>query len=144
MGKVFRVDSRIVHSQTINYWCKEYKTSKIIVANDDLAIDNFKQLFFKIATSNEVELEFVKIEKCSNIEYDESLNYMIIFENINDVIKYTNCNGKINKLIISNSKYEQENLKTINGVLISEEDNKKIKILEEDFNVEIQYKAMPN
>lgn len=144
MKTIFRVDSRIVHGQTVNYWCREYNVSKIIVANDELAKDDFRKLFFKIAISDEIDLEFLTIKGSISKEYDKTINCMVIFEKIDDVIKYVKEEGKINKIILSNIGYGEGKVKMSEGVFLNEKDKEKVSILQEDYGVDVVYKMMPD
>ncbi|MBU3208994.1 PTS sugar transporter subunit IIB [Clostridium algidicarnis] len=144
MKTIFRVDSRIVHGQTVNYWCRKYNVSKIIVANDELAKDDFRKLFFKIAISDEIDLEFLTIKSSINKEYDKTINCMVIFEKIDDVIKYVKEDGKINKIILSNIGYGEGKVKMSEGVFLNEKDKEKVSILQKDYGVDIVYKMMPD
>jgi len=144
METIFRVDSRLVHGQTVNYWCKQYDISKIIVVNDELAIDEFRKLFFKIAISDEIDLEFLTIKNSIRKIYDEVINYMVIFEKIEDVIKYVKESGELNKLIVSNISYGEGKEKISEGVFLSEKDKLQIEVLKDNYGVNIIYKTMPD
>lgn len=144
MEAIFRVDCRLVHGQTINYWCTKYDISRIIVANDELANDDFKQLFMKITIENKMILEFSTIKDLVDLEYDDFSNYMVIFENIDDVVRYVNNNGKINNLIISNLNYGEEKVKLAEGAFLDKKDIEQIKFLKENFDVNVTYKTIPN
>ena len=144
MGKIFRVDERLVHGQTINYWCTYYNISKIFVANDELVEDELKKLFFKIATSDEVELEFLTIKQSTFIEDEKETNYMILFKSIEDVVRFAEGEGIIDKLIVSNVSYGEEKTKVNDGVFLSEKEMKSIRVLENNYNMNITYKLMPN
>ncbi|MBU3133859.1 PTS sugar transporter subunit IIB [Clostridium gasigenes] len=144
MKTIFRVDSRLVHGQTVNYWCAKYDISKIIVVNDEVANDDFRKLFFKVAISNEIDLEFLTIKNSINKKYDKLINYMVVFESIEDVIKYVNENGKINNLILSNIGYGEEKIKISEGVFLSEKDKEKIDFLQDNYEVNVIYKTMPD
>ncbi|WP_027632795.1 PTS sugar transporter subunit IIB [Clostridium hydrogeniformans] len=144
MGKIFRVDERLVHGQTINYWCTYYNISKIFVANDELVEDELKKLFFKIATSDEVELEFLTIKQSTFIEDEKETNYMILFKSIEDVVRFAEGEGIIDKLIVSNVSYGEEKTKVNDGVFLSGKEMKSIRVLENNYNINIIYKLMPN
>lgn len=144
METIFRVDSRLVHGQTVNYWCKRYGISKIIVVNDELAIDDFRKLFFKIAISNEIDLEFLTIKNSIIKKYEKDINYMVIFEKIEDVIKYVKESGEISKLIVSNISYGEEKTKISEGVFLNEKDKSQIDVLQEKYGVNIIYRTMPD
>lgn len=144
MKTIFRVDSRLVHGQTVNYWCEKYDISKIIVVNDELANDDLRKLFFKIAISNEISLEFLTIKESINVEYDNSMNYMVIFENVGDVINFVNHKGKISNLIVSNVSYSEEKVKICEGVFLGKEDKAHLEFLKNNCNVDITYKIMPD
>lgn len=143
MKTIFRVDSRIVHGQTVNYWCSKYEISKIIVVNDELANDSFKKIFFKIATPREFDLEFFEIKEAVNMEFEEGSNYMIIFKNIEDVVAYVHHEGKLSELIISNVGYGDGKTKISEGVFLNEEECKQVEVLKRSFGVHVSYKVIP-
>lgn len=138
MSILYRIDSRIVHGQTINYWCRDYNINKIIVSNDLLSKDDFKQLFYKISISNEMELEFLDITETINYNFNNSSNYMIVFESTKDVMLFLKAGGLITKLFISNSNSENRK-KVIDGVYISSYDMKVINSFKEDYRIEVLY-----
>lgn len=143
MIKIFRVDSRLVHGQTVNYWCDKYNISKIVVINDELAKDDFRKLFYKISISNEFVLEFITIEESISYEYEENNKYLVIFKSIEDVVEYLKANGPMKELIISNTDNSEAKFEVAEGICISDMDREYINKIEELYNVKVLYQAMP-
>lgn len=142
MIKIFRVDSRVVHGQTVNYWCDKYNISKIIVVNDELAKDGFAQLFYKLSISNEFQIDFISIKNSINYNFLDESNYLIIFKGVSDVLKYLKADGLMDELIISNTDSNTSKWEVTAGVFISDEDEREINAVKEEFNVNIVYKAI--
>ncbi|SCJ06770.1 Probable phosphotransferase enzyme IIB component M6_Spy0801 [uncultured Clostridium sp.] len=140
--KIFRVDSRLVHGQTVNYWCDKYNISKIIVVNDELSKDSFSQLFYKLSISNEFQVEFISITDSIDYKYIEENNYLIIFKGLKDVLKYLEEEGVMDEIIISNTDSAENKWEIISGVFISNEDEKNINFIKNKFDVNVIYKAI--
>ena len=85
------------------------------------------------------------INSCINsINYnflDES-NYLIIFKGVSDVLKYLKADGLMDELIISNTDSNTSKWEVTAGVFISDEDEREINAVKEEFNVNIVYKAI--
>ena len=142
MIKIFRVDSRVVHGQTVNYWCDKYNISKIIVVNDELAKDGFAQLFYKLSISNEFQIDFISIKNSINYNFLDESNYLIIFKGVSDVLKYLKSDGLMDELIISNTDSNTSKWEVTAGVFISDKDEREINAVKDEFNVNIVYKAI--
>lgn len=140
--KIFRVDSRLVHGQTINYWCDKYNISKIIVVNDELSKDSFSQLFYKLSISNEFQVDFISITDSIDYKYIEENNYLIIFKGLKDVLKYLEEEGLMDEIIISNTDSAENKWEITSGVFISNEDEKNINFIKNKFDVNVIYKAI--
>lgn len=138
MSILYRIDSRLVHGQTLNYWCDIYKINKIIISNDLLSKDELKQLFYKIAISNEVDLEFLGITETMNYDFDNGTNYMVVYEGTKDVMRFLQTGATIKKLFISNSNSINREI-SIEGVYLSSEDIKDINIFKESYGIDIVY-----
>lgn len=144
MKIIYRVDSRLVHGQTINYWCQKYNVSKIIIVNDELAKDELRKMFFKIAISNKIDLEFFSIKDSININYDIDNVYMVIFADIDDVIKYLENNGEIDELIVSNTSYGEDPLEVYPGIYVNKKAKEKLDLVKDKYNINLVYKIIPD
>jgi len=104
-----RVDNRLVHGQILEAWVPFIKASCIIVVNDHVASDFFRETVIKMAVPRDVEVIINSIEEFArNFTYQEGRGKkaIVLFSEIADALKAFNLGFKFDKLNIGNVNNE--------------------------------------
>ena len=99
-----RIDNRLIHGQVATQWCGVVGANLLLVANDSVAGDEFRQGLMNMAAPAYAQTRFFTIEKTINIIHKASANQhiAIICENPQDVLKLVEGGVPIKKLNIGN------------------------------------------
>jgi len=60
---LIRIDNRLVHGQILEAWIPFISASHIVVVNDDVADDPFRESIIKMAVPREIEIRIYNIEE---------------------------------------------------------------------------------
>lgn len=58
-----RVDDRLIHGQVIAVWCRHQPFTRIVVADDDVASDDFMRTVLRLAAPRELDLDVLTLEE---------------------------------------------------------------------------------
>ena len=140
-----RVDNRLVHGQILEAWVPFIKASCIIVVNDHVASDFFRETVIKMAVPRDVEVIINSIEEFSrNFTYQEGRGKkaIVLFSEIADALKAFNLGFKFDKLNIGNVNNEVCEQQCSPSVLLGEGDMQAVKTLL-DAGVDIDVRRVP-
>ncbi|MBN1613827.1 MAG: PTS sugar transporter subunit IIB [Deltaproteobacteria bacterium] len=127
-----RVDNRLVHGQILEAWVPFVKATRIVVADDDVANDFFRESVIRMAVPSEMEVTITTIEEFSQHYKDrenKQQKTIILFSNIGDVLRAVNRGFKFNRLNIGNIYSDHSRTRCSNSVLLDENDIRDIKAL---------------
>ena len=87
--RLTRIDNRLIHGQVATQWCGVVGANLLLVANDAVAADEFRQGLMNIAAPAYAQTRFITIEKTINIIHKAcaSEHIAIICESPQDVLK---------------------------------------------------------
>ena len=87
--RLTRIDNRLIHGQVATQWCGVVGANLLLVANDAVAADEFRQGLMNMAAPAYAQTRFFTIEKTINIIHKASANQhiAIICESPQDVLK---------------------------------------------------------
>ena len=87
--RLTRIDNRLIHGQVATQWCGVVGANLLLVANDAVAADEFRQGLMNMAAPAYAQTRFFTIEKTINIIHKASANQhiAIICESSQDVLK---------------------------------------------------------
>ncbi len=99
--RLTRIDNRLIHGQVATQWCGVVGANLLLVANDAVAADEFRQGLMNMAAPAYAQTRFFTIEKTINIIHKASANQhiAIICESPQDVLKLVEGGVPIKKLI---------------------------------------------
>ncbi|WP_294955832.1 PTS sugar transporter subunit IIB [uncultured Lactobacillus sp.] len=145
MIKMLRVDYRLVHGQVAFAWTNFLSADAILLANDDVAKDDFRKRVLNLAKPNGVKLIFKSIAdslKAIKSGVTEKYKVFIVVENIQDAYEMVKGTDEI-KLIDIGLVADRENTKNIaKSVYVNEKEIQQLTELENK-GVEVVVKQAP-
>ncbi|OPL15304.1 MAG: hypothetical protein AVO39_02615 [delta proteobacterium MLS_D] len=102
-----RIDNRLVHGQILESWVPFLHASSIVVVNDEVAGDIFRESVIRMAVPRDIEVVFCGIDgfaqrQNSEQEGDNRGNTIILFESIGDVIRAYRLGFRFEALNVGN------------------------------------------
>ncbi|PXY86007.1 PTS sugar transporter subunit IIB [Lactobacillus melliventris] len=145
MIKMLRVDYRLVHGQVAFAWTNFLSADAILLANDDVAKDDFRKRVLNLAKPNGVKLIFKSIAdslKAIKSGVTEKYKVFIVVENVQDAYVMAEGTDEI-KLIDIGLVADRENTKNITkSVYVNEKEIQQLTELENK-GVEVVVKQAP-
>ena len=102
---LIRIDNRLVHGQILEAWVPFIGASHIVVVNDEIAGDLFRESVIRMVVPRQIEMHVHSIEKFSkalvykNYRRERSI---ILFDNVNDLLRAYRLGFKFDRLNIGN------------------------------------------
>ncbi|MDQ7772313.1 MAG: PTS sugar transporter subunit IIB [Elusimicrobiales bacterium] len=62
---LFRVDDRLIHGQVVESWVPHLGVGEIVVASDEIAADETRQLLMRFAVPEGVELRIMRLDEAA-------------------------------------------------------------------------------
>ncbi len=100
-----RIDNRLVHGQILEAWVPYVEAGCIVVVDDHVASDFFRETVIKMAVPREIEVIITSVDEFSRnsaIEPDNNKRTIILFSDIADALRAFKLGFKFNKLNIGN------------------------------------------
>lgn len=120
-----RIDSRLVHGQIIEGWVPFLRASRIVVVNDEVASDLFRETVIKMAVPHDIEVLVYSVEEFSK-EYtrreDDEVSTIILFSDISDVTKAHKSGFRFARLNIGNAHDDEGKTCCSSSIFLSNED----------------------
>lgn len=145
MIKLLRVDHRMLHGQVVFSWTQYLGVDCILIANDNVAIDELKKTTFKLAKPHGIKLVMKSID--DSVEaiisgVTDSYQLLIITESIEDAYQLAKKVDQIKEINLGGIK-EQDGMRAISKVVyVSKEDEEKLKELAQK-GIEIGIQQVP-
>lgn len=140
-----RIDSRLIHGQVATQWNSSIGSNLILVANDQVAGDSFRQNLMNMSAPSYVQTRYFTIEKTINVIHkaSESQKIFIIVDNPSDVVKLVEGGVPIKKVNIGNMHMAEGKRQVATVVAVDDEDVKAFKRLQE-LGVELEIRKVPS
>ena len=140
-----RIDNRLIHGQVATQWCGVVGANLLLVANDKVAGDEFRQGLMNMAAPAYAQTRFFTIEKtCAIIgKASPSQKIAIICENPQDVLRLVEGGVPITKLNIGNMHMAEGKRQVATSVAVDDDDVACFKKLQE-LGVELEIKRVPD
>ena len=121
--RLTRIDNRLIHGQVATQWCGVVGANLLLVANDAVAADEFRQGLMNMAAPAYAQTRFFTIEKTINIIHKASANQhiAIICESPQDVLKLVEGGVPIKKLNIGNMHMAEGKRQVATSVAVDDE-----------------------
>ena len=95
-----RIDSRLSHGKVVEIWCAKYGIDKVIIANDRVATDDFRQEVMNLTIPENIEATYLKVADVKDFLEKNPGDYFTIVESPEDAEKIADSGIKIEKLNI--------------------------------------------
>lgn len=140
-----RIDSRLIHGQVATQWCSTLGANLILVANDQVANDSFRQSLMDMSAPSYAQTRYFTVEKTINVIHkaSESQKIFIIVDNPADVVKMVEGGVPIKKVNIGNMHMAEGKRQVATVVAVDETDVKAFKRLQE-LGVELEIRKVPS
>lgn len=120
-----RVDNRLVHGQILEAWLPYIKASCIIIADDEVANDFFRETVIKMAVPRDIEVLIYGVEEFSRTYvYDKSYGRkaILLFSSIADALRCYELGFKFSRLNIGNVYSDQNCIRCGASLFLGEAD----------------------
>lgn len=140
-----RIDNRLIHGQVATQWCGIVGANLLLVANDSVSTDEFRQGLMNMAAPAYAQTRFFSIEKtCAIIsKASPAQKIAIICENPQDVLKLVEGGVPIKKLNIGNMHMAEGKRQVATSVAVDDNDVACFRKLQE-LGVELEIKRVPD
>ena len=140
-----RIDNRLIHGQVATQWCGVVGANLLLVANDKVAGDEFRQGLMNMAAPAYAQTRFFTIDKtCAIIgKASPAQKIAIICENPQDVLRLVEGGVPITKLNIGNMHMAEGKRQVATSVAVDDDDVACFKKLQE-LGVELEIKRVPD
>lgn len=120
-----RVDNRLVHGQILEGWVPFIRASRIIVVDDEVAGDIFRETVIKMAVPYDIEVIVYNIDEfVSDYHYGENdgKNTIVLFQNVADATRAFGMGFCFGELNIGNIHFESDRVCCSSSIYLSKED----------------------
>ncbi|CEO12276.1 PTS galactosamine transporter subunit IIB [Paraclostridium sordellii] len=140
-----RIDNRLIHGQVATMWSSSVGANLLLVANDEVAGNEFRQGLMDMAAPSFAQTRYFTIEKTINIIHkaSDSQHIAIICENPQDVLRLVEGGVPIKKVNIGNMHMAPGKKQVSKAVCVDDEDIKSFKKLK-DLGVELEIRRVPS
>lgn len=140
-----RIDNRLIHGQVATQWSGVLGTNLLLVANDAVAGDEFRQGLMNMAAPAYAQTRFFTIQKTIDIigKASPAQKIFIICENPQDVLKLVGGGVPIKKVNIGNMHMAEGKRQVATSVAVNDDDVACFKKLQE-LGVELEIQRVPD
>lgn len=140
-----RIDNRLIHGQVVTMWTASVGANLLLVANDEVSKDEFRQSLMDMAAPAAAQTRYFSIEKTINIIHKASPSQMIalICENPQDVLKLVEGGVPIKKVNIGNMHMAEGKKQVSKAVCVDQSDVDAFKKLKE-LGIELEIRRVPS
>lgn len=139
-----RIDNRLIHGQVATQWCGSIGANLILVANDDVATNTFRQGLMDMAAPGYAQTRYWSIEKTCNTIHkaSDTQKIFIVCETPSDVVKLVEGGVPIKKVNVGNMHMSDGKRQVATTVAVDEKDVAAFKRLLE-LGVELEIRKVP-
>ena len=139
-----RIDNRLIHGQVATQWCGSIGANLILVANDDVAANTFRQGLMDMAAPSYAQTRYWIIEKTISTIHkaSDAQKIFLVCENPTDVLKLVEGGVPIKKLNIGNMHMAEGKRQVATTVAVDDKDVAAFAKLQE-LGVELEIRKVP-
>lgn len=140
-----RIDNRLIHGQVATMWTGVIGANLLLVANDAVATDEFRQGLMNMAAPAYAQTRYFSIEKTCQIigKASDAQKIFIICETPQDVLRLVEGGVPIKKCNIGNMHMADGKRQVATTVAVDDADVAAFKKLQE-LGVELEIKRVPD
>lgn len=128
-----RIDDRMIHGQVAAYWTSTLNANRIMVANDEVAVNDMQKSVLRMAAPAGVHTSLITKEKAAtNIKagkYDAE-RVLLIFKNPKDALDLINMGVDIKTINVGNMAYKEGTISVKSSINLTPEDIENFKKLD--------------
>lgn len=139
-----RIDNRLIHGQVATQWASSVGANLLLVANDKVAVDSFRQGLMDMAAPSFAQTRYFTLEKTINVIHKASATQKIaiICESPADVLALVQGGVPITKVNIGNMHMAEGKRQVATVVAVDAADVEAFKKLQE-LGVELEIRKVP-
>ncbi len=140
-----RIDNRLIHGQVATQWASSVKANLILVANDKVANDTFRQGLMDMAAPSFCQTRYFTLEKTINVIHKASPEQKIIImcDSPSDVLTLVEGGVPITKVNIGNMHMAEGKRQIATVVAVDDKDVEAFRRLVE-LKVELEIRKVPS
>ncbi len=139
-----RIDNRLIHGQVATQWCSSIDANLILVANDDVAGNTFRQGLMDMAAPGYAQTRYWTVQKTIDTIHkaSDAQKIFIVCETPTDVLKLVEGGVPIKKVNIGNMHMADGKRQVATSVAVDDADVAAFKKLQE-LGVELEIRKVP-
>lgn len=139
-----RIDNRLLHGQVATQWCGSIGANLILVANDDVSGNSFRQGLMDMAAPSYAQTRYWSIEKTISTIHkaSPSQHIFLVLESPIDALKLVEGGVPIKKLNIGNMHMAEGKRQVATSVAVDDKDVEAFRKLQE-LGVELEIRRVP-
>lgn len=139
-----RIDNRLIHGQVATMWTSSVGANLLLVANDNVAKDEFRQSLMDMCAPSFAQTRYFSLQKTIDIIHRASPSQMIaiICETPSDVLTLVEGGVPIKKVNIGNMHMAEGKHQVSKAVCVDQTDINAFKRLQE-LGVELEIRRVP-
>lgn len=140
-----RIDNRLIHGQVATQWTSSIGANLLLVANDDVASNTFRQGLMDMAAPSYAQTRYWTIQKTIDTIHkaSDAQKIFIVCENPQDVLKLVEGGVPIKKVNIGNMHMSEGKRQVSQAVCVDDADVEAFKKLR-DLGVELEIRKVPS
>ncbi len=140
-----RIDNRLIHGQVATQWSSSIGANLLLVANDKVAQDKFRQGLMDMAAPSYAQTRYFTLQKTIEVIHKASprQNIFIICETPQDVLTLVKGGVPIKKVNIGNMHMSEGKRQVAKVVAVDDEDVAAFKELQE-LGIELEIRKVPS
>jgi len=140
---IIRVDDRLIHGQVVENWIPTFSITDVIVVNDDISSDELRKNIMRFSVPDDINIYFMKVEDLKGITFENTKNYLILFENLHDVYKAIENGFKIEELNIGGIHYAKGRNFSFGKVMFLSEEEKELLKKINSYGINVYFQPIP-
>lgn len=120
-----RIDDRLIHGQVATMWTNNLSVTRIMVVDDEAAVDDVLKMSLKLACPNNVALSVLPVNKAAeriNAGAYEGQRVFLIIKSPDTLIRLVESHVKIDQVNVGNLTYSEGKTKIANTVAVTQEE----------------------
>ncbi|MFV0254993.1 MAG: PTS N-acetylgalactosamine transporter subunit IIB [Erysipelotrichaceae bacterium] len=140
-----RIDNRLIHGQVATQWCGVVGANLLLVANDSVAADEFRQGLMDMAAPGYAQTRYFSIQKTIDIigKASDAQKIAIICETPQDVLKLVEGGVPIKDVNIGNMHMADGKRQVATSVAVDDADVEAFRKMQE-LGVKLEIKRVPD
>lgn len=141
----YRIDNRLIHGQIIEAWLPYTRATRLVVANDQLAVDPLRQQIVLLAVPLRVRTDFVMLNSLPALigDYQQKKeDVLVLFVNCQDARSAFDLGINFEKCNIGNLPYAEDKRRICSHIAVSADDECCLRYLE-DHSVLLDFRSIP-